>query len=431
MNKPKIKESTLEAIESRKSKTGKANLKRRRPYVAHHELLIIGGGTAGITVAAQMANKLKYSDIAIIEPSVSHYYQPLWTLVGGGIYDKERSHRPMAEVMPEHTKWIQDAVIEFFPKENLVATKSGELYSYGYLIVAPGIQIDWDAIPGLAENIGSHGICSNYSYQNVEYTFECIKNTKSGTALFTQPNTPIKCGGAPQKIMYLASDYFRKNGLLNNIDVKFATAGSVIFGVEKYAGALNKVIDRYGIEACFGHNLKALRPEKKEAVFEILQGGQAVDEKVLSYDMIHVTPPQSAPDFLKESPISNEAGWVDVDKDTLQHVKYSNIFSLGDAGSTPNAKTGAAVRKQAKVVSHNLYSLMKEGAIKKPKTYNGYGSCPLVTGYGRLILAEFDYNNNPMPSFPFNQAKERTSMYLFKKHFLPVMYWKMMLKGKA
>lgn len=407
------------------------NLKKKRPYVAHHEILIIGGGTAGITVAARMADKFKYPDIAIIEPSVSHYYQPLWTLVGGGVFKKERTQRPMAEVMPKHTKWIHDAAAEFFPDEKLVATKSGELYSYDYLVVAPGIQIDWDAIPGLAENLGSKGVCSNYSYQNVEYTFECIKNLKSGTALFTQPNTPIKCGGAPQKIMYLASDYFRKNGRLNDIDVKFTVPGKAIFSVEIFKNALNKVVEKYGIDTCWGHNLKEIRADQKQAVYEILHDGEVVDEKIIDYDMIHVTPPQSAPDFLKNSPISNEAGWVDVDKHTLQHVKYPNIFSLGDAGSTPNAKTGAAVRDQAKVVSNNLYSLMVNGEIKKPKTYDGYGSCPLVTGYGKLILAEFDYDNNPKTTFPFNQAKERQSMYLMKKYFLPWMYWNKMLKGKA
>lgn len=431
MKDSKVKQSTLNSTENKTPQDSRKNLRKQRPFIAHHELLIIGGGTAGITVAARMADKFKYPDIAIIEPSVSHYYQPMWTLVGGGIFNKERSHRPMSEVMPEHTKWIHDAATEFFPDENLIATKSGEFYSYDYLVVAPGIQIDWDAIPGLAENIGTNGICSNYSYQNVEYTFECLKNTKSGTALFTQPNTPIKCGGAPQKIMYLASDYFRKQGRLDDIDVKFTTAGSGIFGVKIFADALMKVVENYGIDTCWGHNLKELRPDSKEAVFDILQDGKAVDEKIISYDMIHVTPPQSAPDFLKKSPISNEAGWVDIDKETLQHLKYPNIFSLGDAGSTPNAKTGAAVRDQAKVVSNNLYSYMKEGTIKKPKTYDGYGSCPLVTGYGKLILAEFDYNNDPKPSFPINQAKERKSMYIMKKHFLPWMYWNKMLKGNA
>ncbi len=406
-------------------------LQKRRPYAAHHELLIIGGGSAGLTVAARMAKKSKYPDIAVIEPSTSHYYQPLWTLVGGGIFEKERSHRPMGEVMPEHTKWIHDAATEFYPKQNLVATKSGELYSYDYLVVAPGIQIDWDAIPGLAENIGSNGICSNYSYQNVDYTYECLKNTKKGNALFTQPNTTIKCGGAPQKIMYLASDYFRKNSLSDDIDVKFMSAGTTIFGVEKFAQAIQKVVDRYGIETNFGHNLKELRPDKKQAVFEILEDGEPVDETVLDYEMIHVTPPQSAPDFLKESPLANDEGWVEVDKHTLQHVRYDNIFSLGDASSTPNAKTGAAVRKQAKVLTHNLESFMKNGEIIDPKSYGGYGSCPLVTGYGKLIMTEFDYDNNPDTSFPFNQAKERWSMYKLKTHYIPFMYWNMMLKGKV
>jgi len=406
-------------------------MKKKRPYAVHHKILIIGGGTAGITIAAQLKDRYCYNDTAIIEPCGTHYYQPLWTLVGGGIFEKERSQRPMEEVIPDGTVWIRDAATKIYPEDNLVETKSGDLFSYEYLVVAPGIQIDWDAIPGLAENLGSKGICSNYSYQNVDYTFECIENLENGTALFTQPNTPIKCGGAPQKIMYLASDYFRKHGHLDNIDVKFTTAGSIIFGVEGFKEALTKVVERYGIDTCWKHNLKEIRADKKEAVFEILKDGEPVDEKVYSYDMIHVTPPQSAPDFLKESPISNDDGWVDVDNETLQHVKYPNIFSLGDACGTPNAKTGAAIRNQARVVSKNLFCMIEKGELKNPDKYSGYGSCPLVTGYGKLILAEFDYNNDPKTTFPFNQAKERQSMYVLKKHFLPWMYWNKMLKGKA
>lgn len=404
---------------------------KARPYANHHQFLIIGGGTAGITIAAQLQKKLKKPDVAIIEPSDVHYYQPMWTFNGAGVFHKEKSKKLMKDVMPYDVAWIKDYVVEFHPDQNIVETDCGKFFSYEYLIVAPGIQIDWDAIPGLAENIGTKGICSIYAYNQVDYVHECINNMKKGRALFTQPATKFKCGGAPQKIMYLSSDTWRKNNLLDDIDVKFTSAGSVIFGVEEIKEALGPVIERYGIDVKLLHNLKEIKADEKIAVYDIMKDGEPVDEVELEYDMIHVTPPMSAPDFIKNSPLADSEGWVDVDKSSLQHKKYPNIFSLGDAGSTPNAKTGAAVRKQAPVVAGNLISMLEKGKINDKLSYDGYGSCPLITGYNKLILAEFDYDNNMTPSFPINQAKERRSMYHMKRDLLPLMYWHGMLKGRA
>ncbi len=401
------------------------------PFAAHHKFLIVGGGTGGITVAAQIMKKLKNTDVAIIEPSEVHYYQPMWTFNAAGILKKERSKRLMNDVIPKDVVWIRDRVTTFHPEKNLVKTAGDDFYSYEYLIVAPGIQVDWDAIPGLAGNLGKHGICSIYCYRHIDYVEECIKNTKNGNALFTQPNTKFKCGGAPQKIMYLASDIWKRNGILDQINVQFTTAGSVIFGVKEVAEALKPVIARYSIEPKLLHNLKAIKAEEKIAVYDIFKDGKPVDEVEIPYEMLHVTPPQSSPDFIKRSPISDAEGWVDVNMHTMQHNQYPNIFSLGDAGSTPNAKTGAAIRKQSRVVTGNLFSLEKNGHLDENLIYDGYGSCPLITGIGKLILAEFGYENKMSPSFPFNQMKERWTMYHMKKDLLPIMYWHGMLKGRA
>ena len=419
-------------MEKLKTVSGKnVEPQKARPYANHHQFLIVGGGSAGITIAAQLQKKLKKPDVAIIEPSDVHYYQPMWTFNGAGVFHKEKSKKLMKDVMPYDVAWIKDYVTEFHPDENIVETEAGKFFSYEYIIVAPGIQVDWDAIPGLAENIGTKGVCSIYSYNQVDYVYECIKKMKKGRALFTQPGTKFKCGGAPQKIMYLSSDTWRKNNLLDDIDVKFTSAGSVIFGVEEIKEALGPVIDRYGIDVKLLHNLKEIKADEKIAVYDLMKDGKPVGEVELEYDMIHVTPPMSAPDFIKNSPLADAEGWVDVDKHSLQHKKYSNVFSLGDAGSTPNAKTGAAVRKQAPVVAGNLISLLQKGKINEDLSYDGYGSCPLITGYNKLILAEFDYDNNMTPSFPINQAKERRSMYYMKRDLLPVMYWQGMLKGRA
>jgi sulfide:quinone oxidoreductase len=395
------------------------------PENAHPRIVIVGGGTAGITVAARLARKLKRANITIIEPSAKHYYQPLWTLVGAGVFPKQASERNEVDFIPKGATWVREAVAEFRPDENLVTTREGKAIEYDFLVVAPGIQIDWTKVEGLNGALGSHGICSNYDFRTVDYTWECIRNFSGGTALFTNPSTPVKCGGAPQKIMYLADDYFRKAGVRDRSKVMFASATKSIFAVEKYARTLDQVIARKGIETRFGHDLIAVRPEAKEAVFRRVESGEEV---IIPYDMIHVTPPMSAPDFVKQSPLANAASWLDVEKYTLRHVRYANVFGLGDAAGLPTSKTGAAVRKQAPVVVANLAASIRGEPLAA--SYDGYTSCPLVTGYGKLVLAEFDYDQKPAETFPFDQSKERRSMYLLKKYGLPAMYWHVMLRGR-
>ncbi len=395
-------------------------------YKAHYQVLIVGGGSAGITVAAYLANEPSKPEVAIIEPSPRHFYQPLWTLVGAGVFPRENSMRDEADFIPPGTTWIQAAVSGFDPEHNRITLHSGDTIGYDYLVVAMGIQIDWDKIKGLKESIGKEGVCSNYSYETVESTWDNIRTFRGGNAIFTQPATPIKCGGAPQKIAYLAEDYFRKSGVRERSKVMFMSAGGGIFGVKKYADTLNQVIKRKQIDARFQHNLVEIRPDRREAVFVQLNNDNA--EVVVNYEMIHVTPPMSAPDLIKQSVLGDANGWVDVDKYTLRHARYKNVFSLGDCANLPTSKTGAAIRKQAPVVVENMIASMNGKPL--PAVYNGYTSCPLVTGYGSLILAEFDYNQQPLETFPFDQAQERYSMYALKAYGLPAMYWNGMLRGR-
>jgi sulfide:quinone oxidoreductase len=391
------------------------------------KIVIVGGGTAGLTVAAQLLRKNKKIEVTIIEPNDKHYYQPLWTLVGGGVFPKEKSQRNEADYIPRGATWLRDSVESFDPTNNSLKTSGGENVAYDWMVVCPGIQINWTAIKGLSKEIvGTHGICSNYSYETVDTTWKTLREFKSGTALFTHPAGAVKCGGAPQKICYLAEDYFRRNGIRDQCKVIFAAATPRIFAVDKYANALERMIARKGIETEFKHDLVEIRPESKQAVFQILETDQQV---TIPYDMIHVTPKMGPPDFVKNSPLAGEGGWVDVDKNTTQHNKFKNVFSLGDSSSLPTSKTGAAIRKQAPVTVANLLACI-DG---KPagKQYNGYTSCPLVTSYSRLILAEFDYDGQPQETFPFDQSKERYSMLLLKKHGLPLLYWRGMLRGRA
>lgn len=390
----------------------------------HYQILILGGGTAGITVAAQLRRKLTTYDVAIVEPSAKHYYQPLWTLVGAGVFPKEQSERAESAFIPRGADWIRESVAEFHPDQNFVVTQEGRKIGYEFLVVGLGIQIDWSKIPGLQEGLGRQQICSNYSYKHVDYTWECVRNFQGGTALFTMPNTAIKCGGAPQKIMYLADDHFRRSGVRKQSHIIFASAQGSLFAVEKYRKTLEKVAQRKAIDLRFKHNLVELKPDTKEAIFEHLDTHERTS---IAFDMIHVAPPMSAPDVIRTSPLANAAGWMDVDKHTLQHPRFPNVFPIGDCSGLPTSKTGAAIRKQAPVLVQNLVSAIQGRPLNA--RYNGYTSCPIVTGYGKLVLAEFDYEGKPQETFPFDQSKERLSMYLLKAHALPRLYWDGMLRG--
>ena len=418
----------------------------------HHQIVIIGAGTAGITVAAQLLRKDKSLDIAIVDPAEKHYYQPAWTLVGAGTYKYDSTERPMSKLIPNGATWVQQAVTEMRPDQQEVTLDSGDTLSYDYLVVCPGVKYDYSLVEGLEETMNKNGVCSNYVDPN--YTWEVLQAFKGGTAIFTQPATPIKCGGAPQKIMYLADDYWRKQNVRKDSEILFITPGSVIFGVEPFKSTLMEVVDRKDLQLRFFHKLVKIDGENKRVHYDIVKpyeklsaicynykevGADTVEGHVsLPFDMLHLAPPQTAPDFVRNSPLAYaegpKAGWLDVNINTLQHNHYPNVFGLGDAAALPTAKTGAAIRKQAPVVVENLIHLINNRAASNDQ-YQGYSSCPLVTGYGKMVLAEFNYegerDSDPLISQFMDTSKELWPMWMLKKYGLPYMYWNMMLKGRA
>ncbi len=394
-----------------------------------HQIVVVGGGTAGISVAARLLRK-GHSDVAVIEPSDVHYYQPLWTLVGGGQAEAATTARPEASVMPTGATWIRNAAATIDPDANTVVCADGAVYEYDVLVVCPGIQLDWDHTEGVEETLGKDGVSSNYRFDLAPRTWEFIRDLRSGTAVFAMPSGPIKCAGAPQKIAYLASDYWRSQGVLSDIDVHLVMPGPRPFGIPAIADSLDKVIADYGIHLHSSSEVTSVDAgARKVAVKSVGDGGS---DLTLPYDVLHVVPQQSAPDWIKSSPLStgDAGGYVEIDKHTMQHVRYPNVFSLGDAGSSPNSKTGAAIRKQAPVVVENIDSLLNGRPLTA--SYNGYGSCPIVTSSHSMLLAEFDYDLNLTPSFPLlDPTKPHRGYWYLKKYGLPFMYWNLMLKGLA
>jgi len=394
--------------------------------MAQHQILIVGGGAAGLTVASQLQRARPELQITILEPSSHHDYQPGWTLVGAGVFSLDETRRDEAGLIPPGVTWIREAAAGFDPTAAVVHTSTGRRLGYDVLIVATGIRLCWERVRGLPEALGSQGITSNYRRDLLPYTWKTIQEFSGGNALFTFPQTPIKCAGAPQKIMYLADDAFRKQGVRDKSRVIYVSPQKQIFAIERYRKPLEEVIARKGLEMQFQHELTSVDGPNRKATIVDKQTGQAAE---MSFDMMHVTPPMGPPEAVAASDIADAHGWADVDKYTLQSTKFANVFAAGDCINAPCAKTGAAVRKQAPVVVANLAARMRsKGPAAK---YDGYGSCPLVTGYGSLILAEFGYDGAIQESFPIDQSKERWSMYMLKRHLLPQLYWHGMLRGRA
>jgi TIGR01244 family protein len=399
--------------------------------VIHHEVVIIGGGAAGVAVASSLLSRNSKLDVAIIDPADTHYYQPGWTMVGGGVFKPATTVKTMASVIPSKAKWIQAAVAGFEPEAKQVILEGCRPISYDALIVCPGLKLNWHGIEGLVETLGQNGVTSNYRYDLAQYTWELVKKFKKGRAVFTQPPMPIKCAGAPQKAMYLSADHWLRSGHLADVDIEFYNSGPVLFGVKEYVPALMEYVKRYRAKLNFNHRLTKIDGPAKKAWFTVSDADGNTSTLETTFDMIHVVPPQQAPDFIRASSLVDAAGWVDVSQDTLQHKRYPSIYALGDVTNCPNAKTAAAARKQAPVVATNVLFDLNKGQHRA--AYDGYGSCPLTVQRGKIVLAEFGFGGRLMPSFPkwfINSQQPSRLAWILKERILPPIYWWAMLKGR-
>ena len=397
----------------------------------NHTVIVIGAGSAGIAVAASLLTRNPGLDLAIVDPQTDHYYQPGWTMVGGGIFNAGDTRKATRDLIPAGAQWIQKAVASFQPDDNQITLDDGSTLTYQFLVAAPGLQLDFDKVEGLVETLGQNGVTSNYRFDLAPYTWELVQGLKSGVALFTQPPMPIKCAGAPQKAMYLSCDHWTKAGVLKDIDVKFCNAGGVLFGVADFVPALMEYVEKYQAQLCFNEQLVKVDGPAKTAWFKPVGEGAPQELIERKFDVLHVVPPQSAPDFIKASPLAAESGWIDVDQFTLQHTQYDNVYGLGDATTTPNVKTMAAARKQAPIIAANITEQLQGGTRRA--RYDGYGACPLTVENGKIVMAEFGYGGKLLPTFPTWVLKgtqpTRTAWYL-KSNILPTVYWEHMLKGK-
>ncbi|KAI9497977.1 hypothetical protein BDB00DRAFT_802896 [Zychaea mexicana] len=391
-----------------------------------YKVVVVGGGPGGLSVSSTLSKMLGKDQVAVIDPASHHYYQPLWTYVGGGLKDFRESVRPMESVVPEKAEWIKDRVTKLDPDNNQVKLGDGKTVGYDYLVVAAGIQINWEQIKGLKETLGKNGVTSNYSADSVQKTYKFIQDFKGGNALFSFPAGPLKCPGAPTKIVFLAEEAFRLQGVRDKTNVTYNTALPKIFGVDHYGRVLQKLADERGINLNFQHELVEIKADDRKAIF---RNNTNQEMKTFDYDFLHVAPPQGAPTFIKESKLADAAGFVDVSKTTLRSNKYKNVFALGDCSNLPTSKTAAAITAESGVLKHNLIADM-EGKTIQEAEYDGYTSCPLIVGRDQLILAEFSgYTGQPLETFPVDQRAVTSVGQYLNMEIIPSIYWNGLLNG--
>lgn len=390
--------------------------------------MVIGGGNAGPSVAGRL-RRYGVDDIVVIEPSAEHHYKPIYSHITGGRARASIAVRPQAQIMPKGVGLLRDSVTDIDPDGNTVTLASGGRLGYDHVIVCPGIQKNWDAIPGLVEAMNSPAGGSNYEYEFVTKTSPLLRDFRTGTAIFVQPPGPASCAGAAQKPMYLACDYWRATGALDDIRVVLIVAEHTVFGIPEIDAELDRKIAEYGIELRTRTQLREVDAAAQTIVVDTADGGT----EQLSYDFLHVEPPQSAPKWLRDTPLPGLGtdGYVDVDQQTLRHTRYANVWSLGDAAATTNSKSGGALRKQTIALAKNLAAVVKGRPMTA--TYNGYGVCPFTVSRSTVVFAEFDHHGQLKPTIPFWKGMYRESRlaWVFDRHVLPWVYWHMILKGRA
>ncbi|MBA4728290.1 MAG: TIGR01244 family phosphatase [Pseudomonas sp.] len=403
------------------------NTSSRLAATPRYDVLVIGGGAAGCAVTASLLKRDPNLRVAVIEPREQHYYQPGWTLVGAGVFDRANTERAMSRCIPSKAQWIHAAAEAFEPEHQQVVLEDGSRIGYRALVVCLGLALDWDAIEGARDSLGKYGVTSNYAFELAPYTWQLVQQLRHGRALFTQPPMPIKCAGAPQKAMYLSCDHWLRQGVLKDIQVDFCSAGAVLFGVADFVPGLMAYVERYGAELNFNNRLTAVDGPARKAWFDVVDSNGQSRRVVREFDMLHLVPPQHAPDFIRQSALSTADGWFEAEHETLRHPRFGNIFSLGDVCSAPNAKTAAAVRKQVPVVAENVLSVLSGAGPRA--IYDGYGSCPLIVERGKVILAEFGYGGKLLPTFPLDPKVPRRLAWKLKTRWMPSIYFDMMLKG--
>ncbi len=405
------------------------------PVATTAHIVLAGSGLAGLALAHRLTRLLSGAKITVIDAKEAHNYQPGYTLVATGVWPESKVVDSNADFMPAGVEWVKDMVAEFDPAANTVVTAGGQRIAYDYLIVAVGTRQDWKQIEGMdVAAIGQNGLTSVYpSSKAAVATWEAMDafRKKGGNAVMTLPSTPLKCAGAPLKMTFMLRDRLAQAGTMAQSKIDFYSALPNIFGVKVVN---DDVINRWGqlgVDLHTTQKLKAIDIGARRATFTNPEGTATE----VPYDFIHVVPPMRAPDAVKNSDLAWKegpmagGGWLEVDKATLQHRRYPNVFGLGDINGTPRGKTAATVKKSAPLVAQNLVDTI---AGRTPKLqFDGYTSCPMIVREGSAMLIEFDYEGRLTPSLPMIEPlQESYFAWLMKVRMLKPAYLAV-LKGRV
>lgn len=406
---------------------------------AKARILVVGGGAAGISVCARLSRALAEPDITLVEPSTEHYYQPGFTMIGGGVFTADEVVRPQSSLIPEGVRWVRDRVTAIDPDRKEAATSKSGTLAYDFLVLCPGLQMNFNLVPGLRqEELGKGNVHSIYDYQGAQKCWAAVERfaAKGGRALFTDTWTKVKCGGAPKKINLMTEHLCRKKGTRAQADIQYYSALDHLLDAPLFKKRLEEVYAERGIPVHYNHRIKEIDPVRGTVTFVQTGAASAPETITREFDFLHVAPPMSAPDFVRASALAVDPktgkadDWVPTNPATLRHAKYQNVFVLGDVAGIPTSKTAAAIRSQAPVVTENLIAVMEN---REPTArYNGYTACPVITEYGKVLLAEFGYDKKPAPTMPFlNPLREHWAGWELKRHVLKPLYFDGMLRGRA
>jgi sulfide:quinone oxidoreductase len=398
-------------------------------------VVIIGAGAGGLAVANRLSRRLRGGRITVVEARQTHHYQPGWTLVASGVWAPEKTTRPNSQFMPPNVDWIQSSAAGFDPDNRSVTLASGEVLSYDYLVVATGIQLNYGEIEGMSPDlVGQHGIGSVYaSLEGAARTRDVIDQWVAkggGQGIFTHAPTPVKCAGAPLKMTFTTLSRLEASGKRDNFSVDFYSPRGGLFSQPWVNDFVMQRFDDQGVGRHHFQTLTAISPEDQQATFTHEDGTFVTRD----FDFIHVVPPMSAPDAVRDSALIAQEGkftgnWLDVDIYTLQHNRYPEVFGIGDVIGAPINKTAASVKAQAPIVAENLIAAIQDKPLLLK--HNGYTSCPLITGIGKAMLVEFGYDMEFLPSFPFIDPREESWVtWTFKDKMLQPAYYAV-LEGRA
>jgi sulfide:quinone oxidoreductase len=384
-----------------------------------NHVLVVGGGNGGLSVAARL--RRAGADVAVIEPSETHYFKPLFSHIAGGTARPREAARPQSDVFPKDVVWIHDSVTAVDASAHEVQLASGGVVGYDHLVLAPGIRNDWDGIPGLETAIRTPHVASNYEFDLAVKSSRLLRDVREGTVVFVQAQGPASCAGAAQKPMYQACAYWRAKGVLDSIRVVLLVPESSVYGVPEIDEELERKIEEYGIELRTDAPLRSVDADRRVVSFG------AGEE--LTYDVLLVEPPQVAPRWIAESGLADADGFVDVDPRTLRSTTHATVWSLGDAAGTWNSKSGGALRKQAKVLAQNLTAVLA-GDVPRAM-YDGYGVCPFTVSRNTAVFAEFDDQGRLQPTLWRGSYKESRRNWIIDRHVFPKLYWHLILQGRA